>query len=103
MNGIKTIAHEERNFQILVASGVVAILSGILLGISREEMMFVIIACVFVLGSEAINTAIEDLCDKIEPKSDPAIGRIKDIAVSFVLISSIGAVVIGLIVFLPYL
>lgn len=103
LNGLKIVSLEERNFQIHIVAGVAAIILGLALDISQTEMMLLIVAVVFVLASEAINTALEDLCDIVEPRPDPLIGKIKDISAGFVLISVLGAVAIGVMVFLPYL
>ena len=63
------------------------------------ETAFCVIAIIIVLCAEIINTAIEDLCNKVEPNQDPVIGKIKDIMATFVLLSVIGAVVLGYLVF----
>jgi diacylglycerol kinase len=102
LNGIKIVSLEERNFQIHIIAAAFVIILGMAIGVSRADMMCLIVAIVFVLGSEAANTAIEDLCNAVEPNPNPMIGRIKDISAGFVLISSIGAGVIGIMVFLPY-
>jgi diacylglycerol kinase (ATP) len=47
-----------------------------------------------------INTAIEDLCDKIQPDQDPAIGKIKDMSSGSVLVASLGALLVGVVVVL---
>ena len=45
-----------------------------------------------VLSAEILNTAVEDLCNKIEPNQDNAIGKIKDVVAAFVLVAVIGAI-----------
>jgi len=103
LNGLKIVLLEERNFQIHIVLGVATIIIGMALEISQVEMMFVVVAIVFVIASEVINTAIEDLCDIVGPNPDSLIGKIKDISSGFVLISALGAIVIGIMVFLPHL
>lgn len=98
-NGLKTVWIEERNFRIEINIGIIAIVLGILKGISRADWLFVFIAIGIVLCAEIVNTAVEDICNKIEPKEDPEIGKIKDIMAGFVLISCIVATLIGLYVF----
>ena len=51
--------------------------------------------------TEAINTAVEELCDRVSPGYDPAIGRIKDLAAGAVLVSACAAAIIGALTFLP--
>lgn len=61
--------------------------------------------CAILIGgvwvTEALNTAIERICDHVTPEVHPAIGRIKDIAAAAVLLSAITAVVAGLCIFVP--
>ncbi len=54
-----------------------------------------------VFAAETVNTAIEKLCDKLQPQQDPAIKTIKDLAAASVLFVVIGAISAGLIIFLP--
>lgn len=102
-NGLKIASLEERNFQIHIVIGIVAIVFGLALEISRVEMMLLIVAVVMVLASEAMNTALEDLCNIVGPHPDPLIGKVKDISAGFVLISVLGAITIGIMIFAPYL
>lgn len=98
-NGLRTVWFEERNFRIEISIGLIVILFGIFSDLSRIDWALLWIAIVMVLCSEIINTAFEDICNKIEPKNDPVIGKIKDIMAGFVSVSCIGAVFIGIIVF----
>lgn len=101
INGIKTVFKEEQNFKTEFFLGILAIVLGISLHITNIEMIIVILCTIIVLTAEIVNTAIEDLCDKIEPTHDKTIGKIKDIMAGFVLIASIGSIIIGIIIFLP--
>lgn len=51
--------------------------------------------------TEMLNTAIEFLSDFVSPGIHPQIKKVKDVSAAAVLIASIGAIVIGIIVFLP--
>lgn len=93
--GLRTVFKEELNFRLQVLAGVFISIFAYYFRFSFEEWIAVIVAIVLVLLSEIINTAIEDLCNKIEPRHDPVVGKVKDIMAAFVLISSIGAALIG--------
>lgn len=103
INGLKTVAKEERNFQIHVICAIAVIIVSILLEVTKIEMAIIITAIVFILASEIINTTIEDLCDKIELNQSPLIGKIKDMMAGFVLVSVLGAITIASIILLPHL
>ena len=54
-----------------------------------------------VTAAEAMNTAVERLCDFIEEGHNPRIGIIKDIAAGAVLLAAVFAAAVGIVVFLP--
>tara|TARA_Y100000389_G_C17297754_1_gene431352 strand:+ start:188 stop:556 length:369 start_codon:yes stop_codon:yes gene_type:complete len=76
---------------------------GILLNLSPFEWISLIISMGVVLITELINTSIETLSDTLHPEISEGIKNTKDIAASAVLIASTAALVIGLIIFIPYL
>ncbi len=65
------------------------------------EYIALISLSAIVLCAEALNSAIERLCDVVQPELDERIRDIKDIAAGAVLISAIGALVAGLLIFGP--
>jgi len=99
INGIKTVWREEINFRLECFIALAVIILAFILNFSFSELLAVMISVVLVLTAEIINTAVEDLCNKIEPNQDPLIGKIKDTMAAFVLFISFGTVVIGLLVF----
>ncbi|MFZ2620979.1 MAG: diacylglycerol kinase family protein [Minisyncoccia bacterium] len=97
--GLLTTWKEERNFRIEIIASIFVTVCVIYYEFSFVESVFCVIAITFVLCAEIINTAIEDLCNKIESNHDPMIGKIKDISSAFVLVSASGALIVGLLVF----
>jgi diacylglycerol kinase (ATP) len=53
--------------------------------------------------SEALNIAFEFLCDVASPEFHPLVKKSKDVAAGAVLLSAIGAAIIGCIVFIPHI
>ena len=100
--GIK-YALQGTNFKVQVTCAIVALLLGYFLHIDRTQFLVVILAIGLVLSMEATNTAVEEICNKFHPETHPHIALIKDLAAGAVLISAIIALIVGLIVFLPYL
>ena len=99
MNGIRMAWREEVNFRIEILAAVGVVAAGIYLNFSKLEWAFIVVCLAAVLAAEMINTAIEDLCNKVEPNTDLVIGKIKDMMGGFVLIVVLGAVIIGAMVF----
>jgi len=56
-----------------------------------------------VLAVELINTILERVVDILKPRVHPYAQLIKDIMAAAVLIASLGAIVIGAIIFYPYI
>lgn len=102
IRGIATVWKEENNFKIQTILAFLVAGFMYYFKFTLVESVLVVLAMLVVLVSEIINTAIEDLCNKIEPNQDPVIGKVKDISSGFVLLSSIGAIVIGILVFLNH-
>jgi diacylglycerol kinase (ATP) len=71
--------------------------------ITATEWLFLIFAGGFVLCAEAFNTAIEIDIDLTSPEYHPYARDTKDVAAGAVLISAVTALLIGLIIFIPYL
>lgn len=95
------VAARGRNMRIHMASAVAAITTGTLLDISVEEWCVIILAIAEVLMAETLNTAIEALCDRMCPRHDSAIGRVKDLSAGAVLVIAAGAFLCGAMIFIP--
>lgn len=103
IRGIVAALRTEHNLRIHFVAAIVITAAGIYFKISRGEWMALALAIGFVITTELINSAIELLADFISPGHHKDIGKIKDIASGAVLIAAITAVVIGILIFLPYL
>lgn len=101
--GLRRMLLTEHNAWIHAAATVVVAIAGLLLRINRGEWCVVVLAMMAVWTAEAMNTAFELLCDVASPGVHPMVERAKDVAAGGVLLSAIGAAVIGAIVFIPHL
>ncbi len=100
--GLRVIFKEEQSFliQILVAITVIFLMFYFDLPAIEKVVLIIVINLILIL--EIINTAIERVLDIIEPNFDLRVGKVKDLVSAVVLFASLGAVVIGLIIFTPY-
>ena len=97
--GIVT-ACKGRNFRFhLCAMAFVIFFAARFYSFSAERWALLLLTCSAVLVSEAMNTAVEKLADKVSPEIDPLIKAAKDCAAGAVLISAIFAAVIGVVLF----
>jgi diacylglycerol kinase (ATP) len=83
--------------------GILFIILGFVVGINKTEWMIQIICFGFVLATEGLNTTIEKICDYIQPEYHKQIGLIKDISAGAVTFAALTAIVIILIIYIPYL
>ncbi|PIR45196.1 MAG: hypothetical protein COV10_00780 [Candidatus Vogelbacteria bacterium CG10_big_fil_rev_8_21_14_0_10_51_16] len=102
-HGLATAWREEHNFRIEAMVAVFVVVAALVLRFSFAELALVIIAVVMVLSGEIVNTAIEDLCDKVEPRQDKTIGKVKDLMAAYVLLTSLGAAILGSLVLAHHL
>lgn len=75
--------------------------AGLFFRLSRGEWLAVALACGFVISTELLNTAVEELCNHLWPQPHPLAARIKDVAAAAVLFAALTALVVGMIVFGP--
>jgi diacylglycerol kinase len=101
-SGLKLLLLKERNFKIHLLALIVVIIGGLYFHITSIEWSIVLLVSALVISLEAINTAIEKLCDLYSSEPNEKIKLIKDIAASAVLIASIFALVIALFIFGKY-
>jgi len=103
VRGVRTMIRSQQNAWIHAAAtaGVVAL--ALFLRLSAPEWCWIVLAIVSVWTAEALNTALEFLTDVASPTFHPVAGKAKDVAAGAVLLSALGAVVIGLLVLGPHL
>lgn len=99
--GIKIFLKTTHNAWVEIFFGIGSILLGFYFGISPIEWLFVGLSIGIVLTAEAFNTAIEFDIDLTSPEYHPYAKYTKDIAAGAVLISSITAIIVGLVIFIP--
>ena len=70
--------------------------------VSPEQWLAIVICIAIVVAFELMNTAVEALTDLTSPQLHPLAGRAKDCAAAACLVASAGALVVGMIIFVPY-
>jgi diacylglycerol kinase (ATP) len=101
--GIRLMLISQHNAWVHAAATVAVIVAGLMLRLDRFEWCWIILAISGVWMAEALNTAFEFLCDVASPQFHPMVKHAKDVAAGAVLLSSAGAVAIGLLVLGPRL
>lgn len=99
--GLKHVFKNERNFRVQIAVAVVVLIAVWYFPLSRPEMLLVISLIFAVLVMEVLNTAMETFTDLLKPRLHHYVKNVKDIMAGAVLLTSLGAAIVGLIIFLP--
>lgn len=99
--GVVTMLGSQHNAWLHAACTITVCVAATLCRVDRFEWGLIILAVIAVWTAEALNTALEFLCDVASPEFHPLIERAKDVAAGGVLLSAAGSVVIGLLVFVP--
>ncbi|MBF0443672.1 MAG: diacylglycerol kinase family protein [Oligoflexales bacterium] len=99
--GLVIFIRTTHNAWVHLFVGVVVVILGWVLCISHVEWMIIVLVIGLVLVSEAFNTAIEIDIDLTSPDFHPYARDTKDVAAGAVLVSTITAIVVGMIIFIP--
>lgn len=102
IKGIIELFAKEKNAQIHALAVILVTTLGFIVGISRYEWAIIVICFMVVIAAEGFNTSIEKVVDLVSPQYHPLARKAKDIAAGAVLITAIGAAIIGLIIFISY-
>jgi len=97
--GVIHVLRTQRNLRIHFAIAAAVLAAAVVVGVTRFELIALLLAIAFVLIAEMINTAIEHSIDVATTSFDPMAKLAKDIAAGAVLIASVNAVAIGYLVF----
>jgi diacylglycerol kinase (ATP) len=99
IEGVIHVLRTQRNMRIHFAVAVVVIVIAAAVGVSKLELIALLISIAFVLVAEMINTAVEGAIDAATTSFDPMAKLAKDIAAGAVLIAAVNAVAVGYLVF----
>ena len=100
--GVLRMIQCQHNAWIHAAATLVVVAAAFVLRISAADWCWIILAISIVWTAEALNTAFEFLADAASPDFHPLVRDAKDVAAGAVLLTATAAVVIGSIVFWPY-
>ncbi len=103
MAGLLFLLKSEPHARIHLLATAVVVIAAIALDVARQDWLWLTVAITLVWVVEAINTAIEHLCDVVSPEHSQNVRRAKDVAAGAVLIAAIAAMTIGIIVFYPFI
>lgn len=103
VKGAFKLVTTEHSVMVQFTIGVLMTIAGFYFGITKEEWLIQTLTIGLVLGIEGLNTAVEKIADFIHPDYHKKIGFIKDIAAGAVFFAALTAIIIGCIIYIPYI
>jgi len=102
IEGILHAAKTQRHMRYHLYAAIVILITAFVLGVHGTDFVVLVILATLVISIEMINTSVEIITDILFKEYDPRAKAIKDTAAGAVLITAIGAAIIGyLILFEP--
>ncbi len=103
LEGLGFVFRNEPNFRLQIIFGVFALFLAYIFEIRISEWIIVILLIIMVLVMEILNTALEQFTDLLKPRLHHYVKAIKDVMAAAVLTMAFGALLVGVIIFWPYL
>lgn len=103
LEGILIAVKIDQNVRLHLVIGLAVVVLSFYLRITRVEFLIVFFAIFFVIITEMINTAIEEMTNLITKEHRREAKVAKDVAAASVLLASIFGLTVGLVVFPPYI
>jgi len=103
LRGLRTLVATQANARLHAVATVIVVAAGLALRVTARDWCWLAAAIAAVWAAEAFNTALELLADEVSLERRERLGRAKDLAAGAVLCTALGAAVIGVLVFVPYL
>jgi diacylglycerol kinase (ATP) len=98
-DGVIWVLRTQRNMRIHFLAGAGALVLAVVLGVSRIDLIALILAIALVIVAEMINTALEAAVDLAMPEPHPLAKVAKDVAAGGVLVSAACSLAVGYLVF----
>ena len=97
--GIIYVVRTQRNMRWHFVAALAVLPLGVVLGVTRFELLALLLSVSFVLIAEMLNTALEKAIDVATNSFDPLARTAKDVAAGAVLVAAVNAVFVGYLVF----
>ncbi len=93
--GMISAVRTQRNMRFHVVAAVVVLVASLLVGVSKIELAILVLTILVVFVTEMFNTAMEFVVDMVTSEYHPLAKLAKDVSAGAVLVSSVGAILVG--------
>ena len=97
--GVVHALRRERNMQIHFVIAALVLVGALFFSLTRLEVVALLVAISFVLITEMINTAIENVIDLVTTEDDPRAKVAKDVSAGAVLVAAVNAIAVAYLIF----
>lgn len=101
--GLCYVFRHEFNFRVQVAVSALVIIASLFLQIRRSEVIVIVFLIGLVLLLEILNSVQEKISDLLKPRLSGQVEVVKNMMAAMVFLASILAIIIGGIIFTPYI
>lgn len=102
--GIGELLARERNMRFHILAACIVLVVGIYVDLGRSDWLWISVAVFTVISAEFLNTIVEAIVDLIVGENYHPLAKVaKDVASGGVLAAAFFAVVVGVLIFQPYL
>jgi diacylglycerol kinase len=100
--GLGYVIRHEKNFQNELIVAVMVVIAMVYFDLAKWENVLLFLVIMVTLIMELLNTVMERVVDMLKPSVHPYAKLIKDLMAAAVLVTSILAMVVGIIIFYPH-
>ncbi|MDF1498014.1 MAG: diacylglycerol kinase [Patescibacteria group bacterium] len=101
VRGFKCV-FKEQNFRLQILFSIIVLIFIFIFNLKAWEAIALLMMITLVLVLEIINSIFERIMDILKPRVHPYAKTVKDMMASAVLIASLGAFLVGLLIFWPH-
>jgi len=101
--GVVDALASQRNMKIHLIAAILVVAAGLFMGLNRLEWSVIILTITAVWAAEIMNTSLERVVDLLSPQYNALAGQAKNLGAGAVLVTALGAVLVGIMIFGPRL
>ncbi|HDQ23020.1 MAG TPA: diacylglycerol kinase [Candidatus Uhrbacteria bacterium] len=102
-SGLQKVFKEEQNFRIHIIFALAILILALFFQIRLWQVIILILVISLIFILEIINSIFERLLDLLKPRMHQYVRDIKDMGAALVLVGAVAAVLVGILIFLPYI
>ncbi len=102
-SGLMWVTPRSPSIRLGIVVVILLAIGGVVMRFTSVEIAMLVLVGALLLAVETLNTAIEMLCDFVEPERNPRIGKIKDVAAGATGVTEIGGVIVVAILLWPHI